>query len=294
MIARNLRGLLRTTRPLQWTKNFVVYAALVFDGKLFVPSLFAQTTVVFVAFCLVSSAVYIVNDLTDIEKDRLHPRKRLRPLPAGTLNPRFALAAAIVLAVVGLLAATWINVWVGLVTVIYLGQNIAYSFWLKQYVIIDVMVLALGFLLRVVAGALVAHVTNFSPWLYLCITLLALFLGFGKRRHEISLLEGEAGNHRASLLEYNLPLLDQIIGLVTTSTFIAYALYCIEATTRLVKDGRMLLTAPFVFYFIARYLYLIHVRKLGGAPDELLFQDRALLIDSVAWGVMAVALIYFW
>lgn len=294
MIAQNLRGLLRTMRPLQWTKNLVVYAALVFDGKLFVPTLFAQTTVVFAAFCLVSSAVYIINDLTDIEKDRLHPRKRRRPLPAGTLNPRFALIAAVILAGVGLLAATWLNVWVGLVTAIYLAQNVAYSFWLKQYVIIDVMVLALGFLLRVVAGALVAHVANFSPWLYLCITLLALFLGFGKRRHEISLLEGEASNHRASLLEYNLPLLDQIIGLVTTSTFIAYTLYCIEATTRLVKDGRMLLTAPFVFYFIARYLYLIHVRKLGGAPDELIFQDRGLLIDSVAWGVAAVALIYFW
>ncbi len=281
-------------RPHQWSKNVIVFAALVFDGKLFVPTLFWQTFLVFTAFCLASSSVYILNDLVDIEKDRLHPKKRLRPLPSGLLSPRFALVAALVLAVVSLATTIWLDPWVGVVTGVYLLQNIAYSFYLKNIVIIDVMVLALGFLLRVVAGAVIVQVANFSPWLYVCVTLLSLFLGFGKRRHEIALLEGEAANHRASLLEYNLPLLDQLIGIVTTSTFIAYTLYGIEAQTALAQDGRMLLTTPFVFYFIARYLYLIHVKKLGGAPDELLFRDRALLLNSGLWAASVVALIYLW
>ncbi len=294
MMMQNLRGLLKTMRLSQWSKNFIVYAALVFDGKLFVPNLFWLTTLVFVAFCFASSSVYIMNDLVDIEKDRLHPRKRLRPLPAGRLNPTVALVASIVLALAALVLSVAINPWVGLVTAAYLAQNVLYSFWLKNVVIIDVMVLALGFLLRVVAGSLVAEVTNFSPWLYVCVTLLALFLGFGKRRHELTLLVDGASGHRASLSEYNLPLLDQIIGVVTTSTFIAYVLYGIEAQTALANDGRMLLTTPFVFYFIARYLYLIHVKKLGGAPDELLFQDRSLLVNTALWAASVVLLIYIW
>ena len=290
---QNVRGLLKTMRPSQWSKNVIVYAALVFDGKLFNAAILWQTTLVAIAFCFASSSVYIMNDLVDIEKDRLHPRKRLRPLPAGTLNHTVALVASIALggAAVGL--GLLINPWVGVVTAAYLGQNILYSFWLKNVVIVDVMVLALGFLLRVVAGSIVANVTNFSPWLYVCVTLLALFLGFGKRRHELSLLADGASGHRASLNEYNLPLLDQIIGIVTTSTFIAYTLYGIEAQTALANDGRMLLTTPFVFYFIARYLYLIHVKQLGGAPDELLFQDRSLLLNTVLWAAAVVALIYW-
>ncbi len=292
MMMQNVRGLLKTMRPSQWSKNIIVYAALVFDGKLFNLNLFWQTTLVAIGFCLASSAVYIMNDLADIEKDRLHPRKKLRPLAAGTLSPRLALIASVVLAVAALGLALAVNPWVGLVTAGYLAQNVLYSFWLKNVVIVDVMVLALGFLLRVVAGSIVVQVTNFSPWLYVCVTLLALFLGFGKRRHELTLLEDGASGHRASLSEYNLPLLDQIIGVVTTSTFIAYTLYGIEAQTALANDGRMLLTTPFVFYFIARYLYLIHVKKLGGAPDELLFQDRSLLLNTALWGLAAVVLIY--
>lgn len=279
-------------RPAQWTKNVIVYAALVFDGKLFDLPLLAKTTVVALCFCLVSSSVYVINDLADVEKDRLHPKKRNRPLAAGKLNPTFAAAAAALLAVVGVGAATWVSPWVGLVAGAYLLQNILYSFWLKNLVIVDVMVLALGFLLRVVAGSITVEVSNFSPWLYVCVTLLALFLGFGKRRHELTLLQEGASGHRASLQEYNLPLLDQIIGIVTTSAFLAYTLYGIEAQTALVQDGRMLLTSPFVFYFVARYLYLIHVRKLGGAPDELLFDDRPLLVNTILWAVSVVALIY--
>jgi len=291
---QNLLGLIKTMRLRQWSKNVIIYAGLVFDGKLFAADPFIPTTLIFLCFCLVSSSVYIINDLTDIEKDRLHPRKKSRPLPAGQLHPPFATVAAILLAVISTGLATWLNGWVGVVIVVYLLQNIAYSFYLKHIVLIDVMVLAFGFLLRVLAGVLIAHVTNFSPWLYVCITLLALFLGFGKRRHEITLLQGDAAAHRSSLQEYNLPLLDQIMSLVTTSTFVTYTFYSFDAQTSLVRDGRMLLTTPFVFYAIARYLYLIHVQKRGGAPDELIFEDRPSLINGVLWMVTIVVLIYAW
>ena len=287
----NMRGLLRTMRLSQWTKNAIVYAALVFDGKLFVLDDLWRTTLVALCFCITSSSVYLMNDLVDIEKDRQHPRKRLRALPSGQLSPLLAGIAAFVLAVVGVGGAALVNPWVGAVTGLYLVQNIAYSFYLKNVVILDVMVLSLGFLLRVVAGVIVVQVANFSPWLYVCVTLLSLFLGFGKRRHELTLLAGDAASHRATLEQYNLPLLDQLIGLVTTSTLVAYTLYTIEAQTAL-AGSRMLFTTPFVFYFIARYLYLIHVRKLGGAPDELLLKDRGLLVNAVLWATTVVVLIY--
>jgi 4-hydroxybenzoate polyprenyltransferase len=279
-------------RVSQWTKNLIVYAGLVFDGKLLQPDLFWRTTIVAICFCLVSSCVYLMNDLVDIEKDRQHPRKRLRPLASGQLNPAVAVAAAIVLGVGGLAMAFWVDLWVGVIAIVYLLQNVAYSFYLKNLVIIDVLVLSLGFLLRVIAGVLVVNVANFSPWLYVCVTLLSLFLGFGKRRHEITLLAGDASNHRASLEDYNVTLLDQLIGLVTTSTLVAYTLYTFEAQTAL-AGWRMLLTVPYVFYFIARYLYLIHVRKLGGAPDELLLKDRHLLINAMLWALTVVLLIYW-
>ena len=289
----NLRGLLRTMRPRQWVKSIIVYAALVFDGKLFHLDLLLQTTLVFFAFCLLSSSVYIMNDLVDIEKDRQHPKKSTRPLPSGQLSPRLAVGAAVALALLSLAGGFWVNLWVGVVLLVYLVQNVAYSFWLKNIVIIDVMVLSLGFLLRVVAGVIVVQVENFSPWLYICVTLLALFLGFGKRRQEIVLLEGDASNHRASLAEYNLPLLDQILAMITTSTLIAYTFYSFDAATALAHN-KMLITVPFVFYFLARYLYLVHVRHLGGAPDELLLEDRPLLINSALWGIAVIALIYLW
>ncbi len=288
----NLRSLVQTMRPKQWTKNAVVYAALVFDGKLFIPELFLQTTVIAACFCLLSSSVYILNDLADIEKDRQHPKKMNRPLPKGELNTGFALAAAVVFALLSITVGLWVNSWAGLVLGIYLAQNVAYSFWLKNIVIIDVMVLSLGFLLRVVAGVIVVNVANFSPWLYVCVTLLALFLALGKRRQELVLLEGDARNHRASLGQYNLTLIDQLIVMVTTSIFIAYTLYTFEAPTALASDGRMLLTVPFVFYFLARYLYLIHVEHRGGAPDELLLEDHPLLVNSALWALTVVLLIY--
>lgn len=289
----NWVGLVRTMRPRQWIKSLIVYAALVFDGKLFIPELFLKTTLVFAAFCLLSSSVYILNDLMDMEQDRQHPRKRFRPLASGQLNPRLAAGAGGLLALVAVALAFWVEVWAGVLLLLYLAQNIAYSVWLKHVVIIDVMVLAAGFLLRVLAGVVVVQVQNFSPWLYVCVTLLALFLGFGKRRQELVLLEGEASNHRAILSEYNLPLLDQLIAVVVTATFVAYTFYSFDATTAL-AHSKMLLTVPFVFYMLARYLYLVHVKGLGGAPDELLIEDRPLLINSILWAVAVIVLIYLW
>lgn len=294
MLRSNLIGLIRTMRPQQWTKNAIVYAGLVFDGKLLQVDLFILTTIVAFCFCLASSSVYILNDLVDIEKDRRHPRKRLRPLPSGQLNPQLAMVASILLGAISIIVTTWIDVRIGAILGLYLVQNVAYSFYLKNVVLLDVMVLSLGFLLRVVAGVLVVDVANFSPWLYVCVTLLALFLGFGKRRHEITLLAGQAAAHRASLGQYNLPLLDQIIGIVTTSIFITYTLYTFEAQTAMAGNGQMLLSVPFVFYFIVRYLYLIHVEKLGGAPDELLLKDRHMIVTSLLWMVTVVVLIYWW
>lgn len=294
LLRTNLIGLLRTMRPQQWTKNAFVYAGLVFDGKLLQPNLLLLTTVVALCFCLAASSVYIMNDLVDMEKDRQHPRKRLRALPGGQLNPRLALVAAILLAGISIMTTTWIDARIGAILGLYLVQNVAYSFYLKNVVLIDVMVLSLGFLLRVIAGVLVVNVANFSPWLYVCVTLLALFLGFGKRRHEITLLAGNAAQHRASLGQYNLALLDQIISIVTTSIFITYTLYTFEAQTSLAGNGQMLLSVPFVFYGIVRYLYLIHVERLGGAPDELLLKDRHLAATCLLWMVVVVVVIYWW
>ncbi|MCB0096200.1 MAG: decaprenyl-phosphate phosphoribosyltransferase [Caldilineaceae bacterium] len=289
----NARGLLKTMRPYQWHKNIFVYAGLVFDGKLLNPELFLATTLVVLSFCMASSSVYLLNDLVDLEKDRLHPRKRNRPLPSGQLNPRLAMIASFVLAVCSLLITTWLDPWVGLVIAIYLLQNIAYSFYLKNVVILDVMIIAFGFLLRIIAGVMIVHVAHFSPWLYVCAAMLMLFLGFGKRRQEMLLLEEGAAGHRASLESYNLALLDQILVIVVTITLVAYTFYTFEAETALASGGRLLLTAPLVLYGMLRYLYLIHVKKMGGAPEELVLKDRHLLVTCVLWAVLVVSLIYF-
>jgi len=293
-LRRNLIGLRKTMRLKQWIKNGFVLTGLIFDGKLFDPSMALAALIVMLGFCLISSSVYILNDLVDIEKDRLHPRKRLRPLPSGQLSPTFAKWSAAALAVVSIFATGMVDLWAGVIVAAYLILNVWYSFRLKNLVIIDVMMIALFLVLRVIAGVVVVDVSNFSPWLYVCVSLLALFLGFGKRRHEFALLEGNAADHRASLAHYNLPLLDQILGIVTTSGLLAYTLYTFEAKTALAGDGHMLLTVPFILYAAFRYLYLIHVEKRGGAPEDLLFEDRPFLLSVLLWGVSVVVVIYLW
>lgn len=285
------KALLRTMRPKQWTKNAVVFAPLIFDEKLFQPALLARTTAAFALFCLISSTVYIINDLADIEKDRLHPKKRERPLAAGVLSPAVAVAAAVVFILVSIPISLWLDRGFSLILFSYLLLNVAYSFYLKHLVIIDVLVIAAGFVLRVAGGVAVVGVERFSPWLYLVITLGALFLGFGKRRHELLLLEDGADAHRAILAEYTLPFLDQLIALVTSTMVIAYSLYTFSAPN-LPANHAMMLTIPIVLYGLFRYLYLIHVKKEGGAPDELLLTDKPLLATSILWVLAVIIVLY--
>lgn len=286
-----IKALLKTMRPKQWTKNIFIFGALVFDKKLFVPEHFLSTLAACAMFCLLSSMVYIINDLGDVEKDRRHPVKRNRPLASGRLSPTVAVGVAAGILVVLLPLAFVLNAGFGLIALAYLVNNLLYTFWLKNVVIIDVLSIAAGFVLRVGAGVAVVPTERFSPWIYVCMTLLALFLGFGKRRHELALLTSEANNHRRVLDEYSLPFLDEMIGVVTASTVMAYAIYTFSAEG-LPSNHSMMLTVPFVLYAIFRYLYLIHVRGKGGAPEEILMNDRPFLLDVTLWGVLVVILLY--
>ena len=287
-----LFALLKTMRPRQWAKNAVVFTALVFDVKLFDPAYLVRTAIAFALLCLLSSAVYILNDIADIEKDRQHPTKRFRPLAAGTLSNGTAVAAAIVFLIVAIGGAFVLSMGFGALALLYFVVNLLYSFWLKHVVIVDVLMVSAGFIIRVGAGTVLFPVQRFSPWLYVCMTLLSLFIILGKRRHEITLLAHGANNHRAVLANYNLDLLDHMISIVTTSAVIAYSFYTFSAEN-LPKNHTMMLTVPFVLYGIFRYLYLIHVRQEGGAPDELLFRDRPLLITVALWGLAVVGVLYF-
>jgi len=287
-----ITGLIKTMRPKQWVKNIFIFAPLIFDVKLFNLDYLAQAIAGFVLLCLVSGTVYIINDLADIEKDRQHPRKRNRPLASGQLGTSAAIIAAIVIPIVALPLGFLLNPVFGLILTGYLLLQIAYSFWLKNIVIIDVMLIACGFLLRVAAGVPLVNATRFSPWLYVCMTLLALLIGFGKRRHELVLLKENANMHRQSLQEYNLSLLDHIISIVTASTLLAYSLYTFSAEG-LPSNHAMMLTIPFVLHGIFRYLYLIHVKGMGGAPEEIALSDRPLQATVVLWGLSVVIVMYF-
>ena len=286
-----IKALLQTMRLKQWSKNIFIFGALVFDKKLFVLDHLFRTLAAFVMFCLLSSVVYIINDVGDIEKDRQHPVKRNRPLASGRLKPSVAMGAAAGILVVLLPLAFALDVGFGLIALAYLVNNVLYTFWLKDVVIIDVLSVAGGFVLRVGAGVAVIPTERFSPWIYVCMTLLALFLGFGKRRHELALLTADANNHRRVLDDYSLPFLDEMMGVVTASTVMAYAIYTFSAEG-LPSNHSMMLTVPFVLYAIFRYLYLIHVRGEGGAPEEILLSDRPFLLDVTLWGVLVVILLY--
>ncbi|NOZ04941.1 MAG: decaprenyl-phosphate phosphoribosyltransferase [Chloroflexi bacterium] len=290
--SQELRGLLITMRPKQWSKNTIIFAALVFDGKLLHPFLLAKTTAAFAIFCLISSTVYLINDLVDIEKDRAHPSKCHRPLASGQLHPRTALSAAIAIPLIFLPLSFLLGTAFGAITTTYLGMMIAYSFVLKNVVIIDVLTIAGGFVMRVAAGTVIFHVERFSPWLYVCTTLLALFLGLSKRRQELVLLNQDADNHRAALQDYSIPFLDEMIALVTSTTVMAYSLYTFSAPN-LPRNHTMMLTIPFVLYGLFRYLYLIHVRGEVKAPDELLLKDRALSLSVAFWGMASVIILYW-
>ena len=287
-----LQGLIQSLRPQQWTKNLFVLAALPFGLKLFDPAAVALALAAFVVFCALSGVVYLVNDLYDREADRLHPVKRLRPIAAGVLAPSTAATAAALIAAGALAAAAAIGLRFAIAAAAYLALFYLYSRWLKHLVIIDVLSIAIGFVLRTYAGAVAIHVPV-SDWLLVCTVLLALFLGLSKRRHEITLLASGAASHRRILDEYNPYLLDQMIGVVTASTLMAYIIYCTSAdTVERFGTHNLVLTIPFPIYGILRYLYLVHRRDGGGNPSELLITDRPLLICVGLWGLVTALVIY--
>jgi 4-hydroxybenzoate polyprenyltransferase len=283
--------LIKTMRPKQWSKNIFVLAALVFDVKLVVPHFLLKSLLAVVIFCAISSVVYLVNDLVDIEKDRQHPAKRERPLASGQLSPTVAVVAAVVLVAVSLPAAYLLDWEFAAIATAYLVLMTLYSFWLKNIVIVDVLAVAAGFVMRVIAGVVLINTARFSPWLYLCMVFLALFIAISKRRHELVLLEEQANAHRTIFEEYNLTLLDEMTRLVTACAAMAYSLYTFSAPN-LPPNHAMMLTIPFVLYGLFRYMYLVHVKNLGGEPEELVLQDRPLLLTVGLWGLMVVVVLY--
>ncbi|MCL5256907.1 MAG: decaprenyl-phosphate phosphoribosyltransferase [Chloroflexi bacterium] len=284
-------NLLLAMRPKQWTKNGIIVAGLVFSLNLFQPVPVALTFAALVIFCLLSSAIYLVNDVVDIEKDKQHPLKRLRPIAAGLVPAPLAIGLSA--AIVGVLipVSLFINIGFGAVAITYVATMFAYSFFLKHILIIDVFVLAAGFVLRAMSGAVIIHVA-ISPWLYVCTVLLALFLGLSKRRHELLLLDAEALNHRKILQEYSAPLLEEMISVVSSATIMAYSLYTFSAEN-LPKNHYMMFTIPFVLYAIFRYLYLVYRKDEGGSPEQLLLTDIPLIADILVWGIAAIGILYF-
>jgi len=287
-----IRALIEAMRPKQWAKNIFIFAPLVFDQKLFHPTYLARTVAGFVLLCLISGAVYLMNDLVDAEKDRQHPRKRNRPIASGRLSPRLALAAAVLIPLVGLPLGFLLDPLFGGILLGYLALQVAYSFVLKNAVIIDALAVAAGFVLRVAAGIPLVEAERFSPWIYTCMGLLALFISFSKRRHELTLLGENANGHRESLGEYNVLLLDQFILIVTAATLVAYTFYTFSAPN-LPPNHMMMLTVPFVLYAVFRYMYLVYVKGLGGEPEEIVLRDRPLQVGVLLWG-LAVILIMYW
>jgi len=279
-------------RPKQWAKNIFIFAPLVFDQKLFHPTYLARTVAGLVLLCLISGAVYLMNDLVDAEKDRQHPRKRNRPIASGRLSPRLALAAAVLIPLVGLPLGFLLDPLFGGILLGYLALQVAYSFVLKNAVIIDALAVAAGFVLRVAAGIPLVEAERFSPWIYTCMGLLALLISFTKRRHELTLLGENANGHRESLGEYSVLLLDQFILIVTAATLVAYTLYTFSAPN-LPPNHTMMLTVPFVLYAVFRYMYLVYVKGLGGEPEEIVLRDRPLQVGVLLWG-LAVILIMYW
>jgi len=285
------RALLVSLRPHQWTKNLFVLAALAFSKHLFDGDAAIRATSAFAVFCGLSGAVYLVNDLADLEHDRLHPRKRGRPIASGALGVPAARAAAASLFALGLVAAWALGPGFLLCASAYLALNLAYSFGLKDVVILDVLAIAIGFVLRAVAGAVAIQVA-FSDWLLVCTILLALFLALAKRRHELVTLP-DAVSHRAILAEYSPYLLDQMIAVVTASCLTAYAFYTLAPeTVEKYRTDRLAYTIPFVIYGIFRYLYLVHRKEQGGSPGDALLTDRPLLATVALWAAAVVLIVY--
>ncbi len=280
--------LLKAMRPKQWTKNMVVFAGIIFSQKIFTEAYVLKTAFAFAIFCVLSGSVYIVNDIVDIDKDRAHPHKRYRPLASGQLSASLAAGFAVFTTLASLGGAFWLNLSFGLSAVAYFALTTAYSFKLKNVVIIDVLAIAIGFVLRAVAGA-AAIAVSISPWLLVCTFLLALFLALTKRRHELLLLENNAFLHRKILDEYSPAMLGQMISVVTSSTVMAYSLYTFTSGHSQYLMG----TIPFVIYGVFRYLYLVDQKNMGGSPESALFKDYPMAVNIILWGISCSLILYY-
>lgn len=287
----DIAALIRALRPRQWIKNIVILVPLVFDVKLLQMQYLLPSLLAFGVFCALASSVYLINDLFDAEADRLHPTKKNRPIAAGLITPRSAVITAVMLPLLALPAAYAIKPLLGLLAAVYWVQNLLYSYRLKNIVILDVMVVATGFLLRLGAGVTLVNVERFSPWMFICVGLGALLIGFGKRRHELTLMQAQASTHRSVLQEYTLPFLDLAINMAAAAILIAYSLYTFSAPNMPANHLMMLTIAP-VWYGTLRYLYLLHVAGKGGAPEDLLLEDRPLLATVFVWALAAVLVLY--
>jgi 4-hydroxybenzoate polyprenyltransferase len=286
------RALVETLRPQQWVKNGFIFAALMFSQSLTRWDRCRQVLLAALVFCLVSSATYVLNDIMDASEDRHHPIKKLRPIASGRLDVMTAGIVGAILGAVGLIAAWRLNSSFFAIVAAYLALNVLYSLFLKRVFLLDVFIVAAGFLFRVIAGGLVIHVA-ISPWLIVCTTLLALFIALSKRRHELVLLGDRASNHRAILADYSPYFLDQLISIVTASTVVSYALYTLSPDVQSKFPGKRLeMTIPFVLFGIFRYLYLIHHGEQGGNPTRSLFTDPVLLSVVLFWAASVILIIY--
>ncbi|MCP4705061.1 MAG: decaprenyl-phosphate phosphoribosyltransferase [candidate division Zixibacteria bacterium] len=288
-----LKNIIKLIRPQQWIKNGVVLAGLIFSGQAANPGYQNISLLTLATFCLLASAVYTLNDIVDINRDKQHPLKKNRPLAAGDISVPVAGMVGLFLALGGLMLSYYIGLGLFYVALAYLVLNVMYTFVLKNIVIIDVMSIAAGFVLRALAGAVAINV-EFSNWLLISTFVLALFLGLGKRRHEIMFLEKDASSHRKILDNYSPYLLDQLIGVVTASTVITYLFYTLsEEVKNKLNTEYLYITIPFVIYGIFRYLYLVHKEEKGGSPTKLLLADRPLLADVVLWLASIILILYF-
>jgi 4-hydroxybenzoate polyprenyltransferase len=286
-----LAALLKTMRPRQWAKNMLLFVALVFDRKLEILPSFFHTLEGYILFCLLASSVYIINDLADLKADRQHPDKCKRPIASGKLPIPIAVLVAIILLAVVFPLAYLLSPYFALVALGYFVLNLLYSKYLKHIPLIDVFTLASFYVMRVVAGVTLIQVERFSPWLYVVTSLGALYIGIAKRRAELTLLADNANSHRRVLQGYTVPFLDQLITIVATTTIVAYSLYTFQAPN-IPANHTMMLTIPFAVYGTFRYLYLVHTKNSGGAPEDILFSDRPLQITIILWGLAVFAVFY--
>jgi len=278
-------GLIRLLRPKQWTKNLLLFAALLFSFEEIRAETILTTLLGFILFSLVAGCVYILNDFVDRDRDRQHPVKKYRPMASGQVNPSHALLFGIILLILSLGTAFMMNPLFGVLCIVYFLLNVSYSFVLKHLVILDMMTIAAGFVLRAIAGGVLIHVP-FTPWFLICTMLLSLFLAIGKRRNELTLLEGNTGSHRKVLDNYSITLLDQFNTIVTTATIISYSLFTFTSD----RTIHLMWTIPLVIYGMFRYLYLIHMKNQGGSPDRVLFEDKPILITVILYVISVVTI----